>query len=55
MCIRDRDISETIDVAAKHPDIVAEILSLGDNIRTELGDTLLDKVGTGTRLAGEIE
>ena len=50
-----KDISETIDVAAKHPDIVAEILSLGDNIRTELGDTLLDKVGTGTRLAGEIE
>ena len=27
-----KDISETKDVASEHPDIVAEILSIGDNI-----------------------
>ncbi len=49
------DISETVDVAAEHPEIVEKIQSLGDEIRNELGDKLTDKVGRGTRLIGEVK
>jgi len=50
-----KDISETTDVAAEHPEIVKKIQSLGKKIRTELGDKLRDKVGKGTRLIGKME
>ncbi|MEO0470943.1 MAG: sulfatase [Bacteroidota bacterium] len=49
------DISETTDVAAAHPEIVQEIMVLGDSIRAELGDRLQDQTGRGTRLVGTIE
>ena len=50
-----KDISETKNVADQYPGIVLKIQSLGDKMRNELGDKLTDKVGTGTRLAGEIK
>jgi hypothetical protein len=34
------DISETRDVAAEHPDVVAELQALAETAREELGDTL---------------
>ncbi|MBT8205316.1 MAG: sulfatase, partial [Eudoraea sp.] len=49
------DISETKDVAAENPEVVAKIKSLGDKIRAELGDALTDQVGTGSRPIGIIE
>ena len=49
------DISETTNVAAENPEIVAKIQSLGDKIRAELGDALTDKTGSGTRAIGKIE
>jgi len=49
------DIGETTDVAAENPEIVARIKSLGDAMRTELGDALTDKEGTGTRPIGIVE
>lgn len=49
------DISETTDVAADNPEIVEKIKSLGDKIRTDLGDKLTGKVGVGTRSIGSIE
>ena len=49
------DISETKDVAAQHPEVVAKIKLLADKIRAELGDRLTDQVGTGTRPVGTVE
>jgi arylsulfatase len=49
------DISETNDVAGENPDIVAIIQSLGSKIRSELGDSLTDKIGTGNRPVGKIK
>lgn len=49
------DVSETKNVAAEYPEVVQKISSLGDEIREELGDSLTDQEGEGTRLAGIIE
>jgi len=49
------DIGETRDVAAENPEVVAKIQSLGNKMRTELGDSLKDKVGKGTRSIGKTE
>ncbi len=49
------DISETQDVAAQNPEVVAKIISLGEKIRLELGDALTDQVGNGNRPVGIIE
>ena len=49
------DISETINVVAEHPDIVEKIKSLADAKRKELGDSLYDMEGIGTRPIGKIE
>ncbi len=49
-----KDISETTDVAAEHPEVVAKIQAIGDSIRAELGDALMDKTGTGTRAVGQV-
>ena len=48
------DISETRNVAMKHPEIVEKIQLLGDGIRNELGDALTKTEGTGNRLPGII-
>ena len=49
------DISETQNVAAEYPEIVAKIKSLGEKIRVELGDALTGQEGTGNRAVGVIE
>lgn len=50
-----KDISETTDVAADHPEVVAKIKSLADGMRAELGDKLYDQVGVGNRPIGKVK
>jgi len=50
-----KDISETTDIAAEFPEVVAKIQELGEKIRMELGDSLTERKGEGTREIGVIE
>lgn len=47
------DIGETMDVAAKHPDVVRQLTALAEKARVELGD--VDRPGKGQRQAGRVE
>ena len=49
-----RDIGETTDVAAKHPEVVAQLQALAEEAREELGDSLLKRKGSGVRPPGRI-
>ena len=49
------DLGESNDVAAAHPQVVEEILLLGNDIRIELGDQLTNTVGVGNRSIGKID
>ena len=49
------DIGETKNVASENPEVVEKIKSLGDKMRTKLGDKLTDQVGTGNRPIGKVE
>ncbi len=49
------DISESKNVAADHPDIVARLKQLAETARADLGDTMTKRVGTGTRAVGRVE
>ncbi len=51
----EADASETHDVAATHPEVVASLTSLADSMRARLGDVLLDITGTETREPGRLE
>ena len=51
----DSDISESKDVAAANPDVVAKLQKLADKIRSELGDGLTKDNGTELRPAGKLE
>jgi arylsulfatase A-like enzyme len=48
----ERDISETLDVAAQNPDIVKELQTLAEKARDELGDGLTERTGKNVRPAG---
>ena len=48
----DSDISEATDVAAQHPDIVKRIEALAEQARDDLGDSLMNRKGTGLREPG---
>ena len=48
----EKDIGETTDVKAKHPDIVKQLQALGEKMRNELGDN--GRSGTGLRLPGQL-
>lgn len=48
------DPSETQNVAEKHPEIVAQLLSYAKEIRAELGDSLTDTPATATRKPGQV-
>ncbi len=50
----DSDIGETTNVAEQQPDIVAQLQSLADGIRQELGDTLTKIQGSEIRPAGSL-
>ena len=45
----ENDISETKDVASKHPEIVQQLLAHAEAARKELGDNLTERAGVGIR------
>ncbi len=50
----EADPGEASDVAANHPDVLARLLALAEVARNELGDSLTQRVGSGTRAPGRI-
>lgn len=50
----ENDVGETRDVAAEHPDIVARLLALAEEARSELGDSLTKRRGAGQREPGRV-
>jgi arylsulfatase A len=51
----ENDIGETTDVADQHPEIVAKLKELADQMRAELGDSATKQKGSGNRPAGTLE
>lgn len=51
----ENDISETTNVAAKNPDVVEKIKLLANDMRSRLGDSLLELEGSEAREAGHLE
>jgi arylsulfatase len=49
------DKGETTNVAASHPDVVAEIEYLANDMRERLGDSLQEIEGTENRSAGIVQ
>ncbi|MDH3585254.1 MAG: sulfatase-like hydrolase/transferase, partial [Phycisphaerae bacterium] len=50
----EADIGETTDVKDKHPDVVARIKKLADQMRQDLGDSARKIKGSGRREAGRM-
>lgn len=48
-----RDVGETREVSAEHPEVVRRLMALADAARIELGDE--DRAGTGQRPAGRVD
>mgnify|MGYP001292624522 CR=1 FL=1 len=48
------DISESRDVAAEHPEVVARLSTLADGMRARLGDKLTEVKGSENRAPGKI-
>ena len=48
----EADIGESRDVAAEHPDIVAQLQTFAEKARAEYGDSLTQRKGAGVRAAG---
>jgi arylsulfatase len=49
-----KDIGETRNVAAQHPDVVKRLAALAEQAREELGDKLTNRTGTGVREPGRL-
>lgn len=49
-----KDISETTDVAAGHPEIIAQLEAEAEKARAELGDSLSNRKGSGNREPGRL-
>ena len=49
------DLSETADVAKRHPEIVQRLLAVVERARAELGDKLTERQGRGVRPAGRLD
>ena len=49
-----KDIGETHNVAAEHPEVVARLKKLADEMRAELGDSLAKTKGTENRPVGHV-
>jgi arylsulfatase A-like enzyme len=49
-----RDLGETTDVSAAHPDVVQRLLAFAEKCRDELGDSLTKRTGRGNRAPGRI-
>jgi arylsulfatase A len=50
----DNDISETTDLADKHPDVVKRLEAYAEQAREELGDSLTQRTGKGAREPGRV-
>jgi len=50
----ENDVSETTDVAARHPDVVRRLEALAEKAREDLGDSLTNRVGKGIREPGRV-
>ena len=50
----ENDISETTNVVDQHPDVVARLQKLAEQMREELGDRLTKRKGKGVREPGRI-
>jgi len=50
----EKDIGETRDVSAEHPEIVQRLLLLAEKGRAELGDSLTKRKGAGVREPGRL-
>lgn len=48
----ERDVAETTDVSAEHPDIVARLDAIAEEARAALGDRLTGRVGAEERAPG---
>jgi arylsulfatase len=48
------DVSERVNVAERHPDIVKNLLAEAERARAELGDALTNRKGSGTREPGRV-
>ncbi len=51
----EADVGETTNVAADHPDVVAELLVHLARARADLGDGVSDTMGADVRPVGEVE
>jgi arylsulfatase A-like enzyme len=51
----ERDPSESTNVAAAHPDVVARLQTLAAHAREELGDSATGQIGRGAREPGRVE
>ncbi len=51
----ETDHFEKNDVSAQHPDVVARLAALAEQMRVELGDSNPKRVGRGVRPAGRVE
>lgn len=50
----DRDVGETRDLAAEHPDVVRRLEALAEIARADLGDTATKREGSGVRPPGRL-
>lgn len=48
------DLGETTDVAAQNPEVVQRLLALAEQARSDLGDTLTNRKGSGVREPGRV-
>lgn len=49
------DVGERSDVASEHPEVVKQLQALAESIREELGDSLVQRQGSGLRAPGRVE
>jgi arylsulfatase A-like enzyme len=51
----EADVGETTDVAAKHPEVVKQLLAHAEAMRADLGDALTKRPGPGRREPGRVK
>lgn len=49
-----KDVGETTNVAAEHPEIVEKLLAIAEEARADLGDSLTKRTGANIRPAGKL-
>ena len=50
----EKDAGETTDVAAKFPEVVKRLEALAEKAREDMGDSLTNRIGKGTRTPGRL-